>query len=148
MDRYEIQTKVSGKWIEHGIVEGDEAAARRAWLYVSGTLAAASRLITHDDKGRVIVVAKRAAHSGYRVTYGETLPVWSRVLPTLGNYVCGIRGSQSYKGDDRPADEDITTGMIKAGVEELRLSDLSSDAYSAIVFDIYIAMRRAAKLKG
>lgn len=83
MDRYEIQTKVSGKWIEHGIVEGDEAAARRAWLYVSGTLAAASRLITHDDKGRVIVVAKRAARSGYRVTYGETLPVRSRVLPTL-----------------------------------------------------------------
>lgn len=83
MDRYEIQTKVAGKWTEHGVVEGGEDTARQAWLYVSGSLAAASRLITHDYKGRVIVVAKRAARAGYRVTYGETLPVWSRVLPTL-----------------------------------------------------------------
>ena len=72
----------------------------------------------------------------------------SNWIKEKGNYVRDIRGGMIVTGHDRPADEDITTGMIKAGVEELRLSDLSSDAYSAIVFDIYIAMRRAAKLKG
>lgn len=83
MNRYEIQAKIDSKWIEHGVVEGSEDDARQAWRYVSSTLTTPARLVTHDYKGRVIVVARQAARTGYRVTYGETLPVWSRVLPTM-----------------------------------------------------------------
>jgi hypothetical protein len=83
-DRYEIQTKtVEGKWTVHGVVEGDVAAAEKAWAYVANTLTAPARLVTHDYKGRIIVVARQGKRSGYRVTYGETIPVWSRILPSL-----------------------------------------------------------------
>lgn len=83
-DRYEIQTKtVEGKWATHGVVEGDANAAEQAWKYTANTLTAPARLITHDYKGRVVVVARQGKRSGYRVTYGETAPVWSRILPSL-----------------------------------------------------------------
>ena len=83
MDMYAIQTKIDGKWAEHGTVSGGEADARKAWDYIKGTLTAPARLVQYDYKGRVHVVATQKQRSGYRVTYGETLPVWSRVLPTL-----------------------------------------------------------------
>lgn len=83
MDTFAIQTKVAGKWTEHGTVGGDKAAALKAWNYVKGTLTTAARLVEFDYKGRVHVVATHTQRAGYRVTYGETMPVWSRVLPTL-----------------------------------------------------------------
>lgn len=82
LDHYEIQTKVDGKWATMGIIKGDEAAARKAWDYLRGTLHEAARLIAFDYKGRVRVIARTAARRGWRVVYGETAPVWSRVLPT------------------------------------------------------------------
>jgi hypothetical protein len=82
MERFEIQTKIDGKWTLHSVIDADEDGARKAWRYIAGTQAAACRLVTNDYKGRVAVVATQSARSGYRVTYGETIPVWSRVLPT------------------------------------------------------------------
>lgn len=84
IDRYEIQTKtVEGKWATHGVVEGDADAADKAWTYIANTLTDPARLITHDYKGRIVVVARQGKRSGYCVTYGETIPVWSRILPSL-----------------------------------------------------------------
>ena len=84
--RYEIQIKVAGKWTTHGVVEdaeGAEAAhVRKTWDYLRGTVTVPARLVTHDYKGRVKVIATQGQRHGYRVTYGETLPVWSRILPS------------------------------------------------------------------
>jgi len=80
---YEIQIKVDGKWTQHSSTEASEADAMKLWEYVRGTLSAQARLVYFDYKGRVQVVARQGKRSGYRVTYGETAPVWQRVLPTL-----------------------------------------------------------------
>lgn len=82
-DRYEIQINIAGKWTVHGVVDGDEAAARKTWEYLRGTLTHKARLVTHDYKGRVIVKATQGIRAGFRVTYGETMPVWSRILPSM-----------------------------------------------------------------
>lgn len=83
MYRYEIQIKAGSKWTTHSVVEADKDGALKAWGYVSGTLSDAARLISHDYKGRVIVVKRQAPRAGYRVVYGETMPAWSRILPSL-----------------------------------------------------------------
>jgi len=82
MDHFEIQTKVDGKWVAQGVVEAPEADARKAWDYMRGTLTDQARLVQRDYKGRVHVRATQGKRSGFRVVYGETMPVWSRVLPT------------------------------------------------------------------
>lgn len=82
-DRYEIQTKIADKWQTHDVIEGDESAAMTVWRYVSGTLFDAARLVTHDYKGRIRVMRRQSKRAGYRVVYGEMMPVWSKVLPSL-----------------------------------------------------------------
>lgn len=82
MDRFQIQTKVDGKWSTHDVIEAPEADAREIWDYVRGTLTDPARLVQHDSKGRVHVKARQQKRAGFRVVYGETMPVWSRVLPS------------------------------------------------------------------
>lgn len=82
MDAFEIQAKCAGRWVVHGSISGDKDTALKTWRYVKETMTAEARLVQFDYKGRVHVVAKQKQRSGYRVTYGETMPVWSRVLPT------------------------------------------------------------------
>jgi len=83
MDTFAIQTKINDKWTDHATIGGTKADALKTWGYVKGTLTTAARLVEYDYKGRVHVVATLKQRAGYRVTYGETMPVWSRVLPTL-----------------------------------------------------------------
>ena len=82
MDHFEIQTKVDGKWTTQGVIEAPEAEARKAWDYARGTMTEPARLVQRDYKGRGHVKATQGKRSGFRVVYGETAPVWSRVLPS------------------------------------------------------------------